>query len=272
MEQKKKMLQDLLATGEQFTYANFSYKRSGRRVYPTAYTEDFSAWHTNAEGAIQELFGADSPPGRKFTSGNQVRLIGFGRGPDSFRHAMSLWLGALKAGLNILEDDTFGELDGHASAPGNCSDKMFVVHGHDELAKNELEILIREWGFEPIVLNRQADQGQTIIEKIEKQSADVGFAFILLTPDEVSYLKDQHSLPDAKRKKEWRARPNVILEFGYSVGKLGRSRVCCIYTGDVKLPTDMDGILYKKYQSKVGEVAYEIIKELKSAGSTPNIK
>jgi predicted nucleotide-binding protein len=266
MEQKKTKLQDLLATGEQFTYENFSIK--GKFDYPAAYTTDFIAWHTKAEGAIHKLFGTDSAPGGKFTKGNQITLIG--NGADKFYHAMSFWLGALRAVLDILEEDTFGELVGHASAPGNYSNKMFVVHGHDELAKNELEILIGELGFEPVVLHRQPDEGQTIIEKFEKHG-DVGFVFILLTPDEISYVKDQDKLPDSDRKKEWRARPNVIFEFGYFVGRLGRSRVCCIYTGDVALPTDIGGILYKKYQNKVNEIAYDIAKELKAAGYKPII-
>lgn len=65
--------------------------------------------------------------------------------------------------------------------------KVFVVHGRDEVAKTGLEVFLHEIGLEPIVLHRQADEGLTIIEKFEKHS-DVGYAFILLTPDEVAYL------------------------------------------------------------------------------------
>ncbi len=160
----------------------------------------------------------------------------------------------------------FGELQKEqASGPGTISNKVFVVHGHDEAAKSSLEIFFSEIGLEPIVLHRQADEGQTVIEKFEKHS-DVGYAFILLTPDEVAYLKDQEAMPDSERIKESRARPNVIFEFGYFVGKLGRHRVCCLYTGDVTLPTDVSGMLYKKYTAKIDEVAYGIIKDLKASG------
>ncbi|MFL1914461.1 TIR domain-containing protein [Plesiomonas shigelloides] len=145
--------------------------------------------------------------------------------------------------------------------------KVFVVHGHDEIAKTNLEVFLHEIGLEPVVLHRQADEGLTIIEKFEKHS-DVGYAFILLTPDEISYVKADESKDDNARHKEHRARPNVIFEFGYFVGKLGRSRVCCLYTGDVSLPSDLSGMIYKKFTNSIEEVAYSITKDLRASGYT----
>jgi predicted nucleotide-binding protein len=143
--------------------------------------------------------------------------------------------------------------------------KVFVVHGHDEIAKTNLEVFLHEIGLEPVVLHRQADEGLTIIEKFEKHS-DVNYAFILLTPDEISYLKVDEGKNDNERNKEFRARPNVIFEFGYFVGKLGRSRVCCLYTGNVSLPSDVSGMIYKRFANSIDEVAYSIIKDLKASG------
>ena len=88
--------------------------------------------------------------------------------------------------------------------------------------------------------------------------------------DDISYPSNQDDTPDNKRNKEFRARPNVIFEFGYFVGKLGRSRVCCLYTGNVSLPSDISGMIYKKYNKNIEEVAYSIIKDLKSAGYSLN--
>lgn len=145
------------------------------------------------------------------------------------------------------------------------SSKVFVVHGHDDRAKTDLEVFLREIGLEPVVLHRQADEGLTIIEKFEKHS-DVGYVFVLLTPDEIAYLRSEEPKPDAEREKEFRARPNVIFEFGYFVGKLGRSKVCCLYTGNVSLPSDVGGIIYKEYESSIEEVAYSVLKDLKASG------
>jgi predicted nucleotide-binding protein len=154
----------------------------------------------------------------------------------------------------------------HAGAPQQAkSNKVFIVHGHDEVAKTSLEVFLHENGLEPVVLHRQADQGLTIIEKFEQHS-DVGYAFILLTPDEVAYLATEETKPDQDRLKEFRARPNVIFEFGYFVAKLGRSRVCCLHTGNVSLPSDVNGMIYKKYVDSIEEAGYGIQKDLRAAG------
>lgn len=146
-----------------------------------------------------------------------------------------------------------------------ATNKVFVVHGRDEVAKTNLEVFLHENKLEPIVLHRQADEGMTIIEKFEKHS-DVGYAFILLTPDEIAYLAVEEGKPDAERQKEYRARPNVIFEFGYFVGRLGRARVCCLYTGDVAIPSDLSGMVYKRYERSIEEVAYPILKDLRASG------
>jgi predicted nucleotide-binding protein len=145
------------------------------------------------------------------------------------------------------------------------SRQIFIVHGHDEPMKNQLEIFLAELGLETIVLHRKADEGLTVIEKFEKHS-DVGYAFILLTPDDIAYAKSEEAKPDAERSKEHRARQNVIFEFGYFVAKLGRNRVCCLYKEGVTLPTDVSGIIYKKVLNAVEEAAFSILKDLKAVG------
>lgn len=145
------------------------------------------------------------------------------------------------------------------------SKKIFVVHGHDVNAKTNLELFLIKIGLTPIVLHRQADEGLTIIEKFEKHS-DVGYAFILLTPDEIAYLSSEASKDEKERLKEFRARPNVIFEFGYFVGKLGRSRVCCLCKDGVSLPSDVNGVIYKRFTNNIDEIGLSIIDELKASG------
>jgi predicted nucleotide-binding protein len=149
--------------------------------------------------------------------------------------------------------------------------RIFVVHGHDEATKQELELFLKELGLDPIVLHRKPDQGRTIIEKFEKYS-DVSYAFVLLTPDDVGHSKAEETNPDEKRVKELRARQNVIFEFGYFVGRLGRGRVCCLHKPGVTLPTDISGVLYKEVSGTISAIGYEIIKELKAAGFQLQLK
>ena len=62
-----------------------------------------------------------------------------------------------------------------------------------------------------------------------------------------------------------RARQNVILEFGYFIGKLSRQKVCCLYKGNIELPSDMHGLCYLHFNNSVSEIKDAIIEELKAA-------
>lgn len=264
-EGKVGVFRELIEEGQKYDYRAFADFRSG---YPSSYKPAYLAWQTRVANAIRRAFADDSAPVRVLNSALQRPI--FGNGPDVYDQCRSGLRKALELAVEILEDDRFGEqaLD---SAPEHIEDvpipsnRVFIVHGHDEASKTSLELFLRDIGLKPIVLHREADEGQTIIEKFERHS-DVGYAFILLTPDEVTYLAAEESRDDASRTKERRARPNVIFEFGFFVGRLGRARVCCLYRGDVTLPSDVSGLLYKKFDRSIEEVAYGILKELHAVG------
>jgi hypothetical protein len=71
------------------------------------------------------------------------------------------------------------------------SKKVFVVHGHDEGAKEAVARFISKLGLQPIILNEQPNSGKTIIEKFEDSAEEVGFAVVLLTPDDMGYPRDK---------------------------------------------------------------------------------
>jgi predicted nucleotide-binding protein len=254
-------LQALRTEGESFTYENFSPKSA--HGYPVALSSEWIDWTTRVESAVLELLGAESVAHRSVQRGLNVHLIG--NGQDKFSQAKAHLLGSLRAAEQILSDRRSGTPKSEWPVAAAHSNRVFVVHGHDERTKTELEMLLIELGLEPIVLHRQPDEGKTVIEKFEKYS-DVGYAFVLLTPDDVAYSSQDEKLSDAERRKEHRARPNVIFEFGYFVGKLGRANVCCLHSGDVVLPSDVHGLLYKRFGHSVEEIGYAIIKELKARG------
>lgn len=117
------------------------------------------------------------------------------------------------------------------------SNRVFIVHGHDDAVRETVARYLEKLGIEAIILHEQATGGRTIVEKLEHYS-DVDFAVILLTPDDVGESKERATNLKA------RARQNVILELGYFVGKLGRSNVCALYKGPLELPTDYVGVGY----------------------------
>ena len=83
--------------------------------------------------------------------------------------------------------------------------KIFVVHGHDEGAREAVARFLERIGFEPTILHEQATQGRTVIEKVEIHG-EVGFAVDLLTPDDEGAKRGEPPKP--------RARQNVVLELG----------------------------------------------------------
>lgn len=99
------------------------------------------------------------------------------------------------------------------------SKKVFIVHGHDDSAINEVKLFLINVGLEPIVLRDQPDKGQTIIEKLEKNT-DVCFAIVLYTPCDLGRAANENG------EFEHRARQNVVFEHGFLFSKLTRARVC----------------------------------------------
>lgn len=64
------------------------------------------------------------------------------------------------------------------------STRIFIVHGHDEAMKQYVARTLTQLKLEPVILHEQPNKGRTIIEKFEEEAADVGFAVVLLSPDD----------------------------------------------------------------------------------------
>jgi hypothetical protein len=113
------------------------------------------------------------------------------------------------------------------------SKRVFLAHGHDKVAKQKVARFLEEIGLEPVILQKEPYRGKTNIEKFECHS-NVGFAIVLLTPDD--------TVMTAGKTAKQRARQNVILELGYFLGKLGRSRISLVKTGKVEMPSNIKGM------------------------------
>lgn len=137
-------------------------------------------------------------------------------------------------------------------------DKVFIVHGQDDLAKIEAARFIENLGFKPIILHEQVSEGKTIIEKIEAHS-NVGFGIILYTPCDIGAIKGKEGHLQA------RARQNVVFEHGYLIGKLGRNKVCALVKDEVEKPNDISGVVYIKMDAHEGWHK-KVAKEMKACG------
>lgn len=128
--------------------------------------------------------------------------------------------------------------------------KIFIVHGHDEIAKLEVTRFTEGLGLEAVILNEQVNSGQTLVEKLISNT-DVGYAIVLYTP--CDSMNNLH-----------RARQNVVFEHGYFIGHLGRDRITILRKDNVEMPTDISGIVYHDMDSG-GGWKQKVAKELEAA-------
>lgn len=139
--------------------------------------------------------------------------------------------------------------------------EIFVVHGHDTRALDSVKLFIHQvTGIMPTALSDKPAKGQTIIEKFEKTGESTSYVVVLLTPDDVGQTADESASELEPRK---RARQNVVLEFGYFIGKIGRDRIAVLNAG-VEKPSDIEGINYIAYPGINWQ--FDLLKELQEAG------
>jgi len=125
--------------------------------------------------------------------------------------------------------------------------KVFIVHGRDETALRELQLVLREANLVPVVLQNEAKTGPEILEKLEDEIGKCMAGFVLLTPDDEGRLRDS---ADALQP---RARQNVIFEAGYLVAQFrGLGRVCFLLKKPMEMPSDLTGLLYEQFESIEG--------------------
>lgn len=167
--------------------------------------------------------------------------------------------------------DGFGaEVVEMAVAVADTNPGLFVVYGHDETSRDQLELVLGKLGIQSFILAKSSGHGLTIIEALEKQvgrngSASVGI--VLLTPDDRGYSKR-----DGEPSIKDRARQNVILEMGMLISKLGRSNTIILVKGSLERPSDTDGIIYHSYQHHVKETIGKLVERLEAAGFNINHK
>jgi predicted nucleotide-binding protein len=232
-----------------------------------------TALEATIEGTLTSVFGHETVEYRRYSRatsldhGGVVMSFGGGNSDNSQEARRYVAEGKvesvqiLRSAINWLRDE-IGDASEATSvtkpkqAPVPHAQKIFVVHVHDEGARQTIARFIERIGFEAIILSEQPNQGRTIIEKIEAHD-DVGFAVVLLTPDDLGGKAAESLRP--------RARQNVLLELGYFIAKLGRARVCTLAKGDLEIPTDFAGVVWEPLDAGCAWKT-ALARELKAAG------
>ena len=122
---------------------------------------------------------------------------------------------------------------------------VFIVYGHNEHMRTSVEKYVNKLGLKSIDLLENSSGGlQTIFDALVDCANAVECAIILLSADDVV-------LSNNSKKKQYRARQNVIFEMGFFAGFLGENKVIVLYEEheDFEFPSDVGGIFYIKYDN-----------------------
>lgn len=180
---------------------------------------------------------------------------------ESLRRCRGRSLQLLNQAVSFLKEEleAYGgrpHQDATAQAPTSRSRKVFLVHGRDSEAKNEVARFLDRIGLEAIILHERPNVGRHLLTKFQEEAGDVGFAVVLITPD------DTCSGPGEPQRS--RPRQNVVFELGFFIGKFGAARVAALVKGEVEKPSDFDGVGYIT-MDQGGGWKLELARELEGA-------
>ncbi|MBK6858873.1 MAG: nucleotide-binding protein [Saprospiraceae bacterium] len=219
---------------------------------PSSVRTKFEKWFSYAENSLKQVFGDNWT--------DIVPWEGYIHDTDYF-DAKSRLLRALRTLENSLHlFPTEITLEQEKSIRHAKEYQVFIVHGHDEIAKLDLKNYLQNTLNlpEPIILHEKPNFGKAIIEKFEEYASKATIAFILLTPDD--YVSDGKE----DNINKYRARQNVILELGYFLGIFGRKsgNVILLHKGNLDIPSDISGIVYIDISNGVESAGEKIRREL----------
>lgn len=233
----------------------------------------FRGWRRDVEVAIAYTFGSSTRHGRDFA---KIRFTPNVNRQDGRRITIrrnaynkglveaSVILASMMKEIDeywVDQEQVAKTLQGSQHSTLSGSKRVFIVHGRDLGTRDMVARFLEVLELETVILQEQPNQGITIIEKFERH-AQVGFAVVLFTPDDIGSVRDDMAT------SHFRARQNVIFELGYLISHLGRERVAVLYKGDegeIEIPSDYSGILYTQMDDG-GGWRFELIREMQSAG------
>ena len=238
---------------------------SGRRIDQSEYR----AWETAAISYVHKAFGVNHPNAQNFKEIGRLISAPKNAGPSYWsgvsQRCLIDQLVCLRSYVSELEE----ELESARSAPKSkqpkndldapFSRKVLIVHGNNETVRESCARFLKRLELKPITLHEKPNAGKTIIERFEND-ADIAFAVVLLAADEIGGSKKSDFFAQNSP-----ARRNVMFEFGYLIGKLGRSNVCALIESGVELPPDFKGALFVAIDGE-GNWKFNLARKITAAG------
>lgn len=209
----------------------------------------FKKWSTEVCEAIGLEWG--------FGSDRHNEAVGLAAYGSSRIDSLLALVGGLADALEYRREA--GETPGPISVLETFSPDVFIIFAEKHrVAALELSQLIldRFHPLKPVLLKKVPHRGRDIIEKFEETAQCCGFAFAILTPDDLVTASDEE-YPQM--------RPNVAFELGWFYGHLTRRRTCILRQVDARIPSDITGAGRYDFVRSPDEVLTGIHAELSAA-------
>ena len=125
-----------------------------------------------------------------------------------------------------------------SAASSSAKRRILVVCGADDEMKKAITSALSKLWLIPVLLCEEPSHGRKLLER-SADYADVGFAVVLLSPDDFAYAKNEDSTT-----RKLRPRQEVVFELGYLLGKLGKANVLVFFKECLNFepPTDFEGM------------------------------
>ena len=141
--------------------------------------------------------------------------------------------------------------------------RIFVVCGTDAKMKHALTNALTKLRLVPVIMCEEPSQGRKIVERFTDY-ADVGFAVVLLSPDDFAYASEE-----SPTKRKLRPSQDVVFELGFLLGKLGKDKVLVFYREHENFgsPTEFEGLKAAAFDDR-DSWKLSLIRELTNCGYT----
>ncbi|ELB89434.1 nucleotide-binding protein, partial [Rhodococcus wratislaviensis IFP 2016] len=123
--------------------------------------------------------------------------------------------------------------------------KVFVIHGRNVAARNQIFAFLRALGLSPIEWDQAVHatgEGAPYIGQVLDTAFEIAQAIVVLeTPDDVAYLRnDLTDADDPETSAQAQPRPNVLFEAGMAMGR-NPKRTIIVEFGRIKQFSDIHG-------------------------------
>jgi predicted nucleotide-binding protein len=201
-------------------------------------------------GTIAEIYGQNTPKywqNAIASLDNLPTVIGGARYPiDKVREVYQMGIDeamtklaslveSLEGKLKDLEGEPAVEKQPGTSEATSDNRRVFVVHGHDDGAKEAVTRFLAKLDMKPEVLHERPDEGTTVLDKLGVRAPN-DFAVFMLTADDI-----RQSSPQQNEEKDVMPR-NAMFDLGFFLGSLGRERVVVLRKGNGVSPFDYYGV------------------------------